>query len=243
MTVPKVPTNSEIFSAAADRPFTTTLPGDLWRDPGGGVDGPTAIDDELTGLVRSLAAAPDRDALGPHLDRLAALAREHASALQLLLATVVEKRLAEVSVRKVFLDEDRVDDAVQETVLAVAGAIDGFRGDAAFLTWLDRVALNAARQIRRRGQRLSEPVSNEVPEVAWSRRVSSMVANEVVVTRAFGLLSPEHQQVIRLREMDGRSYDEISAELDLPVGTVRSRLNRARADLADRLIELQRSGV
>lgn len=202
--------------------------------------GSSAADHEL-GDIAARVAVDDRAIFGPALDELAARARTDATALQLLLQTIAERKLVEVSIRKIFFDEARVDDGSQEAILAVAGGIAGFRGESSFLTWLDRVAVNAALQIRRRGARLNEPVTNEVPEQgAWVRRVSSIVADEVMVERAFEDLSPEHQEVIRLREMADLSYEQIADRLDLAVGTVRSRLNRARAELASRLVEAQR---
>lgn len=194
----------------------------------------------LHSVVEDLAAATELRSLSRLLDELAALAQTDRDALALLLEVIVDRNLAEVSIRKVFFDEDRVDDAVQETVLSVVGGIAGFRGDAAFLTWLDRLALNAARQIRRRSQRLSEPVSNNVPEHgAWVRRVSSIVADEVVVNEAFARLSPDHAAVIRLREIEDLTYEDIATTLGVAIGTVRSRLSRARAELAQHLVTLQ----
>lgn len=199
-----------------------------------------SLEAEVAALSRALRAAPDGPTRGPVLDRLAVLAATDSSARQLLLGAIVEHRLAEVSARKVFFSDDLVDDAVQETVLAVANGIGSYRGEAAFLTWLDRVAKNAALQIRRRGQRLSEPVSNEVPDqAAWVRHVSSIVADEVVVAAAFESLAPGHREVIQQREIQGLSYEEMADRLGVPIGTVRSRLNRARAELADRLVAHQ----
>ena len=199
------------------------------------------FDAELQTVVARLRVADGRKTLNPALDALAALARDHEPALQALLAVIVERDLAEVTLRKVFFDDQSIDDGVQETVLAVAAGIGGFRGDAGFLTWLDRVAMNVARQIRRRGNRLSEPVSNDVPELeAWALRVSSVVADEVVVAGAFARLNREHQEIIRLREMEDLSYDQIAERLGLAAGTVRSRLSRARGELTNLLVDLQR---
>lgn len=204
------------------------------------VEGSTGADHRLETLMGGLDS-DDQAEFKAALDELALLARTDEPALQLLLGTIAERNLAEVSVRKVHFDQARVDDAVQETILAVAGGIDGFRGDSSFLTWLDRVAVNAALTLKRQGRRLSEPVSNEVPEQGqWVRRVSSIVADEVMVEQAFNDLSPEHREVIELREMADLPYEEIAERLGLAVGTVRSRLNRARADLAARLVEAQR---
>lgn len=191
----------------------------------------------LDGIRRRLETAADRRALSEALDELAGLARHHEPARHLLLAQIVERDLAMPSVRAYFFDEAAIDDAVSETVLAVAAGIAGFRGEAAFLTWLDRVARNTAGQIRRRSARRSEPVSNEVPDVdGWARRVSSIVADEQTVARALSRLSEDHRRIIVLREIEDRSYDDIADRLGVPVGTVRSRLTRARQHLADLLV-------
>ncbi len=198
-------------------------------------------DAELGACLARLRVATDRPSLSVEFNHLAVLARGHQPSLQALLAAIVEQNLVEVTMRKVFFDDQLIDDGIQETVLAVAGGIHGFRGDASFLTWLDRVAMNVARQIRRRGNRLSEPVSNDVPEQeAWALRVSSVVADEVVVAGAFARLNREHQEVIRLREMEDLSYEQIADRLGLAAGTVRSRLSRARGELTSLLVDLQR---
>ena len=198
-------------------------------------------DAELGACLTRLRAAGDPKVLSRELDQLAVMAKDHEPALQSLLAAIVEQNLAEVTLRKVFFDDQLIDDGVQETVLAVAGGIHGFRGDASFLTWLDRVAMNVARQIRRRGNRLSEPVSNDVPELeAWALRVSSVVADEVVVAAAFARLNQQHQEVIQMREMEDLSYEQIADRLGLATGTVRSRLSRARGELTNLLVDLQR---
>jgi RNA polymerase sigma-70 factor (ECF subfamily) len=200
----------------------------------------TGADQRLPALTDRLASQ-DRAVMSRALDELAADARTNPDALQLLLTTIADRRLAEVSVRKVHFDQARIDDGTQEAILAVAGGISGFRGDSSFLTWLDRVAVNAALAMKRRAQRLSEPVSNDVPEhQEWARRVSSIVADEVMVEQAFAKLTAQHQEVIRLREMEDLSYEDIAAQLELAVGTVRSRLNRARAELAAHLVDAQR---
>ena len=200
-----------------------------------------AADPVVSDIAFALSRARSNAERSPLLDELAGRAVSHGPALNVLLAAIVELELADVSVRKVFFDEDRIDDAIQETVLAVAGSIHGYRGDAAFLTWLDRVATNAARQMRRRSQRLSEPVSNEVPDHGtWVRRISSVVADEVVVADAFARLNPEHATVIELREIENLSYDQIAEQLGVAIGTVRSRLSRARSELAQHLVTLQR---
>ena len=150
---------------------------------------------------------------------------------------MLDRRLVERPVRAVLLDPADVDDAVQATLITVASRIGSFERRARFTTWLDRVARNEALMVLRRKKRLSEPVSNEVPENDRSaRRLSSLVANERVLEVAMEELSPEHRQVIVMREVEALSYEEIAERVGVPVGTVRSRINRARSTLADLLL-------
>jgi RNA polymerase sigma-70 factor (ECF subfamily) len=191
----------------------------------------------LTELEVALQAPGlDRRQLNALLDELAALARNGGPALDLLLSQIVIQELAEPPIRSLFFNEELVDDAVQETVIAVAVDLESFRGEAAFLTWLDRVARNTARQILRRRQRLSEPVSNDVPDRPdGRRRLSSIVADEQAMAQALATLSHEHHEVLLMREVDDLSYEEISRRLTIPLGTVRSRLKRARQQLTREL--------
>lgn len=216
------------------------LGGPTSRPAGDRVDGKRS--ENIQALADTLSANEDRASFSKTLTELALLARTDEAALQLLLSTIVSHRLADVSIRKIFFDEDAIDDCAQETVLAVIAGIASFRGDAAFLTWLDRVALNVARQVRRRGQRVPEPVPDNTPDqVSWTKRISSIVATEVVVAEAFSRLSQGHRDIIQLREMKGLSYDQIADQTGVPVGTVRSRLSRARNELAHLLASAQQS--
>jgi RNA polymerase sigma-70 factor (ECF subfamily) len=197
-----------------------------------------ALEARLTEYEVALRATDlDRRHLSTLLNELAALARESGPALDLLLSQIVIRELAEPPIRSLFFDEELVDDAVQETVIAVAVDLGSFRGEAAFLTWLDRVARNTARQIRRRRQRLSEPVSHDIPDrPEGKRRLSSIVTDEQVMAQALATLSHEHREVLLLREVDDLSYEEISRRLTIPLGTVRSRLKRARQQLTSELL-------
>lgn len=188
-------------------------------------------------VAAKLRGDMDRHTLGRCLDLLADLAPGHKAALHLLLEQIVRRRLAEASIRAFLFDDSLVDDAVQDTLVAVAVGIGSFRGDAGFLTWLDRVARNEARSIVRKKQRLSEPVSNEVPETTgWARRLSSVVAHSRSIEEAMATMDPSYRQVLELREFDELTYDQIAERLDLPLNTVRTRLRRARQQLAGLLI-------
>jgi len=201
------------------------------------VSGSDVERDRLTRLRNELEAAPDRKALSDVLDALAAEAKTSSGALALLLEQIIERQLAEVSVRSMFFDDASVDDAVQETVIAVANGIGGFRGEARFLTWLDRVARNSAGQLRRR--RVPEPVADIGETMSWAGRLSSVVANEQLVAQALDQLTDGYRQMIYLREIEDLSYDQIAERLQLPLNTVRTRLRRARAQLVEVLLRIQ----
>ena len=133
-------------------------------------------------------------------------------------------------------------DAVQEAFVQAFVKLETFRGSSAFYTWLYRIAFNQAMTHARRqrptrsldlarAERGQEPVDGQpAPE---ARLETSERAAQV--QRALAELSAEFRQVIVLREMDGCKYEEIAELLQVPVGTVRSRLFRARLELRDRL--------
>jgi RNA polymerase sigma-70 factor (ECF subfamily) len=129
-----------------------------------------------------------------------------------------------------------LDDLVQETYLRAWRSLPRFRGESRFRTWLFRIAANVAsnwRQSRRVVATLRDdalvPLSSP-PEVG---EVPLMEAYE----RALTVLSPELRAVFILHETEGMSYRDIAETLHCPIGTVMSRLHRARAKLLDELRE------
>lgn len=137
---------------------------------------------------------------------------------------------------------DEAEDVVQEAFIQAYLKLDTFQQNSRFFTWLYRIAFNfaLARRRRHRGH-LSleetrenlghEPESHvEAPEIRMSR-------NEDVasVHRALALLSEDHKAILVLREMEDMAYEEIAEVLDISIGTVRSRLNRARLALNTQL--------
>jgi len=133
-------------------------------------------------------------------------------------------------------------DAVQDAFVQAFVKLDTFRGSSAFYTWLYRIAFNTAMSHARRQRptrsldeerldRGREPVDGQPPPDA--RLDASERATQV--HRALAALSAEYRQVIVLREIDGCKYEQIAEILELPVGTVRSRLFRARLELRERL--------
>jgi len=141
-------------------------------------------------------------------------------------------------------------DAVQDAFVQAFVKLESFRGSSAFYTWLYRIAFNQAMSHARRKRptrsldlertdRGREPVDGQpAPDARLNERERA-----TQVHRALAELSAEYRQVIVLREMDGCKYEEIAEMLELPVGTVRSRLFRARLELRDRLASVVKDEV
>jgi RNA polymerase sigma-70 factor (ECF subfamily) len=147
-------------------------------------------------------------------------------------------------------DSSETLDVTQEAFIKAYRALPNFRGDSAFYTWLYRIAINTAKnflvaQGRRPpstdieaetveqmdiGVRLQE---NSTPE-------NSLLQDEIAETvhRAIDELPDDLRTAITLRELQGMSYDEIASTMSCPVGTVRSRIFRARAAIDDKLAPL-----
>jgi RNA polymerase sigma-70 factor (ECF subfamily) len=133
-------------------------------------------------------------------------------------------------------------DIVQDAFVQAYRKLDSFRGSSAFYTWLYRIAFNLAMSHARREHKVasldgmkanlgSEPVDGQpTPDARLERR-----EQVEMVHAALAELSTEYRTILVLREIDGCRYDEIAHILDLPVGTVRSRLFRARLQLRDQL--------
>jgi len=141
------------------------------------------------------------------------------------------------------IDEAR--DIVQEAFVQAFVKLETFQRNSAFYTWLYRIAFNvAASHCRRRKPSLSveqardatgqEPVDGRAgPSQQLERAERCQQVQEALAT-----LSEEHRAVLILREIDGCCYETIAEVLDLPIGTVRSRLHRARFQLREQLKEV-----
>ncbi len=145
---------------------------------------------------------------------------------------------------------DDADDVVQEAFIKAFRALPQFRGDSAFYTWLYRIAVNTAKNhLVAQGKRpisLSELTSNDVEEESFELPVVStdnntpeaeLMSKQVadVVNRAVSALPEELRTALNLREIDGLSYEEIAEAMNCPIGTVRSRIFRAREAVAAEL--------
>jgi RNA polymerase sigma-70 factor (ECF subfamily) len=140
---------------------------------------------------------------------------------------------------------DEAEDVVQDSFVQAYIKLDTFQGNSQFFTWLYRIAFNNAlsRQRRRRGE-LSIEQSREItgsdPEDRHESPEEPLMREErvVLVTKALTLLSEEHRMILVMREMQEHSYEDIAEMLGINIGTVRSRLSRARNQLKIQLEEL-----
>jgi RNA polymerase sigma-70 factor, ECF subfamily len=142
---------------------------------------------------------------------------------------------------------DEAEDVVQESFVQAYLKLDSFQGNSRFFTWLYRIAFNNAlsRQRRRRPE-LSLEQSRELtghdPEDRVEAPEEPLLRDERValVHQGLELLTAQHRHILVLREMEELSYEEIAELLAINIGTVRSRLARARAQLKLHLEDLQR---
>lgn len=139
------------------------------------------------------------------------------------------------------------DDVTQETFLRAFRAIARFRGESTFRTWLYRIAMNVMKTHQEQlGRRLTLIVSadpGEHGESAIDRAVSGLdlesdVARRDAIDRALAGLPDDLRAIVTLRDVQGLAYEEIAAVLCVPVGTVESRLFRARQRLRPALAHL-----
>lgn len=135
---------------------------------------------------------------------------------------------------------DDARDVVQDAFVKAFLKLETFRRSSAFYTWLYRIAFNTAisGQRRRRPQSLDERRDcGQEPLDTGSAPSERLEQEELAgqVRAALETLSDEHRTVVVLRDVDGRGYDEIAEILEVPVGTVRSRLHRARMQLREQL--------
>jgi RNA polymerase sigma-70 factor, ECF subfamily len=142
-------------------------------------------------------------------------------------------------------------EAAQQAFVSAWKSLSGFRRDSAFYSWLYRIAVNAARTSRRR-QRIEASSLNRIqeggqtvedhnPTVAPEHALATEERIRLV-QQALQEIAEEFRRPLILREMDGLPYDEIATILEIPVGTVRSRIFRARQEVSDRLTRIFGNG-
>ncbi|PWF24169.1 RNA polymerase sigma factor RpoE [Corticimicrobacter populi] len=151
-------------------------------------------------------------------------------------------------VSRMVRDQAEVEDVVQEAFIKAYRALPQFRGDSAFYTWLYRIAINTARNwLSSAGRRPSAPSAIETedgetfdetdnltdistPESVLASRQVAAAVNDAIET-----LPDELRTAIVLREIEGMSYEDIAQSMGCPIGTVRSRIFRAREAISARL--------
>lgn len=162
------------------------------------------------------------------------------------LVTRYQARLFNAALRLVQSPDDAAD-VVQDAFLSAYQAIHTFKGDAEFFTWLYRIAFNTAISLKRKkrpavsleahagetGIDPDDPSEYVKPGAALERSEDERQLNEAIAR-----LSPEHREVLLLKDIEGLKYEDIAELLGVPIGTIRSRLHRARLELRDLLVPL-----
>ena len=188
--------------------------------------------------------APDADAL------LVERARSGESRAFEMLVLKYRRRVERLISRMV-RDPAHVEDIAQETFIRAYRALPQFRGESAFYTWLYRIAVNTTKKALLEFRRdpviaassLVSPEEGEEPSRAENvlsdgETPDAVLASKEIaatVNAAIDALSEELRQAIVLREIEGLSYEEIAEVMNCPIGTVRSRIFRAREAIASRL--------
>lgn len=141
-------------------------------------------------------------------------------------------------------------DVVQEAFLSAYQSLDSFKGDARFFTWLYRIAVNTAISLKRKQRAMvrietgrdSEPTLEPHDPSAESRPGHALEQAEQGrhVREALARLSPEHRAVLVMKDMEGQKYETMAEVLQVPIGTIRSRLHRARLELRELLEQSER---
>ena len=144
------------------------------------------------------------------------------------------------------------EDVAQDVFVSAFKAIDGFRGDSALGTWLYRIAANHGKNrlkyLARRGKTGTRELDEQVAAVSAAADARPVTPSELVesqeaeshLQQAFASLDEEQRLLLSLRDMENMSYEEIRQVTELPIGTVKSKLHRARLALHERFSSLQR---
>ena len=145
-------------------------------------------------------------------------------------------------------DQSEIEDVAQESFIKAYRALPQFRGESAFYTWLYRIAINTARNwLAQNNRRPSTPSAQENEDgetfdatdnlTDSSNPESEMASRQIAdtVNKAINDLPEELRNAIVMREIDGMSYEDIAESMNCPIGTVRSRIFRAREAIATRL--------
>jgi RNA polymerase sigma-70 factor, ECF subfamily len=164
-----------------------------------------------------------------------------------LLVEKYQRKLARLLSRFI-RDPAEVEDVTQEAFIKAYRALPAFRGDSAFYTWLYRIGINTAKNylmaMGRRAPTSTEVEAEEAEGFEEGEQLrdintpeSVLLSNEIAetVNATIEQLPEELRTAIQLREIEGKSYEEIAEQMKCPIGTVRSRIFRAREAIAEQL--------
>jgi RNA polymerase sigma-70 factor (ECF subfamily) len=164
-----------------------------------------------------------------------------------LLVEKYQRKLARLLSRFI-RDPAEVEDVTQEAFIKAYRALPAFRGDSAFYTWLYRIGINTAKNylmaMGRRAPTSTEVEAEEAEGFEEGEQLrdintpeSVLLSNEIAetVNSTIEQLPEELRRAIQMREIEGMSYEDIAQAMDCPIGTVRSRIFRAREAIAERL--------
>lgn len=158
-----------------------------------------------------------------------------------------QTRLYNAALRLVHSPDDAAD-VVQDAFLSAYQALHTFKGDAEFFTWLYRITFNAAISLKRKKRPVISLDANaqdsgfepdDSSEYVKPGAALERTEDERRLSAAIAKLSPEHREVLLMKDIDGLKYEDIAEVLGVPIGTIRSRLHRARLELRDLLVPLE----
>ncbi len=164
------------------------------------------------------------------------------------LLVIKYQRKVERLISRIVRDQSEVEDVSQEAFIKAYRALGNFRGDSAFYTWLYRIAVNTAKNylisLGRRAPTSTEYDTDEAESFEDATGLhdiatpdSQLMSKQIgeIVNRTIDKLPEELRTAITLREIEGLAYEEIAEIMDCPIGTVRSRIFRAREAVAEQL--------
>ena len=164
------------------------------------------------------------------------------------LLVIKYQRKVERLLSRLIRDQAEIEDVAQESFIKAYRALAGFRGDSAFYTWLYRIAVNTAKNyLVTQGKKAPTTTDFDAEEAEGFEDAvglrdiatpdAELATKQIaeIVNNTIDKLPEELRTAITLREIDGLSYEEISEIMDCPIGTVRSRIFRAREAVAEKL--------
>jgi RNA polymerase sigma-70 factor, ECF subfamily len=154
------------------------------------------------------------------------------------------------SVYRLLENAEDAQDVVQEAFLNAYQSLEGFKGDSRFFTWLYRIAVNTAishkrkhrtkarMEMQKNGEHMLDPL--DPSEASRPEHALEQAEQQRHVRQALSRLSPEHRAVLVMKEIEGQRYEQMAEILHVPIGTIRSRLHRARLELRELLEKSER---